>query len=173
MHRFSWSLASRSDRAYCSSVNGITRAGSRRSGASSFAPRGMLSINHCPRGLAGCEVARQSSAARRRTTFSRRYAEDPPVRRGAIPPLDAPLPRQRSRPCRQGMVSCEGASQAETLVLAVGGFDGGQAVAEEGGQAFLQDCIAERVLLAGIGCAVEQQVEVGGVERRLGGLPPA
>ena len=42
-------------------------------------------------------------------------------------------------------------------------------MAGEGGQALLQSGIVQRVLFAGIGCAVEQQVEVGGVERCLGG----
>jgi len=64
-----------------------------------------------------------------------------------------------------------GGSQAKTPVLAVGGFDGGQAVAEEGSQAVLQGGVAQRVLLAGIGLAVEQKVAVGGIERGLGARP--
>ena len=38
-------------------------------------------------------------------TFSRRYAEDPLVRRGATPPIDEPLLRQPSRRGLQGGVS--------------------------------------------------------------------
>ena len=74
-------------------------------------------------------------------------------------------------PKRQG--AGKGASQAEAPELAVGGFDGDQAIAEKGSHALLHGGVAERVLLAGIGCAVEQQVAVGGVERGLRGLPPA